>query len=74
MTEALANLVGVLIAGWLLGIEVWVVATALLAWVIGRHGPITPSVVVVAGLLLGASAGAYVASVVLIGLLLAAVR
>jgi len=70
MVEALASLAGVLIAGWLLGVEVWVVAIALLAWVIGRHEPITPRVVMVAGLLLAVSAAAYVASVVLIGVLL----
>ena len=74
MTEALANLAGVLIAGWLLGVEVWVVAVALLAGVVGRHGPITPAVLVVVGLLLGASTAAYVASVVLIGVLLSAVH
>ena len=70
MMEALANLAGVLIAGWLLGVEIWVVAVALLAWVVGRPGPITPRAVVVAGLLLAVSAAAYVASVVLIGVLL----
>jgi hypothetical protein len=74
MTEALANLAGVLIAGCLLGVEVWVVAIGLLAWVIGRHGPITPNVLAVAGLLLGTSVAAYVASVVLIGVLLSANR
>jgi hypothetical protein len=31
MTEALANLAGVLIVGALLGVEVWVVAIGLLA-------------------------------------------
>jgi hypothetical protein len=74
MTEALANLAGVLIAGCLLGVEVWVVAIGLLAWVIGRHGPITPNVLAVAGLLLGTSVAAYVASVVLIGVRLSATR
>ena len=74
MTEALANLAGVLIAGWLLGIEVWVVAIGLLAWVVARQGPITPRVLVVAGLLLSASGAAYVASVVLIGVLLSTIR
>ena len=74
MTEALTNLAGVLIAGWLLGVEVWVVAIGLLAWVIGRHGPITPRILVVAGLMLGASATVYIASVVLIGVLLSVVR
>jgi hypothetical protein len=56
------------------GVEVWVAAIAVLAWVIGRHGPITPRVLVVAGLMLGASAAAYLTSVVLIGVLLSAIR
>jgi hypothetical protein len=67
---ALANLAGVLIAGALLGAEVWVVTIGILAWVAGRQGPITPRVLAVAGLLLGASAVAYVTIVVLIGVLL----
>jgi hypothetical protein len=74
MTELLANLVGVLIAGGLLGVEIWVVAIGILAWVVARQGPITPRVLVVAGLLLGASAAAYVGIVVLIGVLLSADR
>jgi hypothetical protein len=32
MTEALASLAGVLIAGWLLSVEVWVEAVGILAW------------------------------------------
>jgi hypothetical protein len=74
MMEALANLAGVLVTGGLLGAEVWVVAIAILAWVVAHQGPITPRVLVVAGLLLGASAVAYVAAVVLIGVLLSAGR
>lgn len=74
MTEVLANLAGVLIAGWLLGVEVWVVAIGLLAWVVACQGPITPRVLVVAGLLFGASVATYVAIVVLIGVLLSAGR
>jgi hypothetical protein len=58
MTEVLATLAGVLIAAWLLGAEVWVVAIGILAWVVARQGPITPRVLVVAGLLLSASAAA----------------
>lgn len=70
MTEALASLAGVLIAGWLLGVEVWVVAIGILAWVVSRPGPITLRVSVVAGLLLAVSAVAYVAAVMLIGAML----
>ena len=70
MMEALANLAGVLIAGTLLGVEVWVVTIGVLAWVVARHGPIVPRVLVVAALLLGVSAVAYVAAVVLIGVVL----
>ena len=72
MTELLANLAGVLLAGWLLGAEVWVVAIGILAWVVARQEPITPRVLAVAGLLLSASAAAYVAIVSLIGFLLSA--
>jgi hypothetical protein len=72
VTELLANLAGVLLAGWLLGVEVWVVAIGMLAWVVARKEPITPRVLAVAGLLLSASAAAYVVIVVLIGVLLSA--
>jgi hypothetical protein len=74
MTEGIANLAGVLFAGGLLGVDVWVVAIGLLGWVVARPGPITPRILVVAGLLLGASAVAYVAAVVLVGVLLSSVR
>jgi hypothetical protein len=74
MTELLAKLVGVLIAGGLLGVEVWVVAIGILAWVVARQGPITPRALAVAWLLLSASAAAYVAIVVVIGVLLSAGR
>jgi hypothetical protein len=70
--ELLANLAGVLLAGWLLGVEVWVVAIAILAWVVARQEAITPRVLAVAGLLLSASAAAYVVIVVLIGVRLSA--
>jgi hypothetical protein len=70
MTEALASLAGVLIAGGLLGVEVWVVAIGILAWVVSRPGPITTRVSVVAGLLLAVSAVAYVGAAVLIGAML----
>jgi hypothetical protein len=70
MTEALASLAGVLIAGALLGVEVWVVGIGILAWVVARPGTITTRVAVVAGLLLALSAVAYVAAVVLIGAVL----
>jgi hypothetical protein len=69
MTEGLASLLGVLIAGALLGVQVWVVGVGVLAWVVARHGPIIPRVLIVAALLLGVSAIAYVAAVVLIGML-----
>jgi hypothetical protein len=72
VTELLANLGGVLLAGWLLGVEVWVVAIGILAWVVARQEPIRPRVLAVAGLLLSASAAAYVVIVVLIGVLLSA--
>jgi hypothetical protein len=72
VTELLANLAGVLLAGWLLGVEVWVVAIGILAWVVTRKEPITPRVLAVAGLLLSASAAAYVVIVVVIGALLSA--
>jgi hypothetical protein len=72
VTELLANLAGVLLAGWLLGVEVWVVAIGMLAWVVARKEPITPRVLAVAGLLLSASAAAYVVIVVVIGVLLSA--
>jgi hypothetical protein len=74
MTEALMNLAGVLIAGGLLGVEVWVVAIGILAWVIAHPGPVMPRVLAIAGLLLGASAAAYVAIVVLVGVLLSSGR
>ena len=70
MTEALANLIGVLIAGALLGVEIWVVGIAVLAWVVARHGPIIPRALVLAAFVLGVSAVAYVAVVVLIAALL----
>ena len=70
MTEALVSLAGALVAGGLLGVEVWVVAIGILAWVVARPGPITTRVSVVAGLLLAVSAVAYAAAVVLIGALL----
>jgi hypothetical protein len=70
MMEGLASLLGVLIAGALLGIEVWVVGVGVLAWVVARHGAILPHVLIVAALFLGFSAIAYVAAVVLIGILI----
>lgn len=73
MMAALAALTGVLIAGCLLGVEVWVVAIAMLAWLVARPAPISTRVLVVTGLLLGASAAAYVGIVVLIGVLLSGV-
>jgi hypothetical protein len=69
MTEAVASLVGVLIAGTLLGVEMWIVGTGVLAWVVARR-PVPTRVVIVAALVLGASIVAYVAAVVLIGGLL----
>jgi hypothetical protein len=70
MTEALANLIGVLIAGALLGVEIWVVGIGLLAWVVARQGPVIPRVLIVAAFFLGVSGVAYVAVIVLIGALL----
>jgi hypothetical protein len=70
MMEALANLAGVLVAGALLGLEVWVAAIGILAWVVARPGPVTTRTLVIAGLLLGTSAGAYVAIAVLVAVLL----
>lgn len=74
MREALANLAGILLAGGLLGVEVWVVAIGLLAGLIARPEPVTPRALAVAGLLLGVSAVAYVAAVVLIAVLLSSGR
>lgn len=71
LIEALVNLAGVLLAGTLLGIEIWIVSIALLAWVVASPArPITSRIPVVAGLLLAVSAVAYVAAAVLIGILL----
>jgi hypothetical protein len=72
VTELLANLAGVLLAGWLLGVELWVLAIGILAWLVARQAPVTPRVLAVAGLLLSASAAAYVAIVALVGFLLSA--
>jgi hypothetical protein len=70
MTEALANLAGVLIVGALLGVEVWVVAIGLLAWVVASPRPIPSRIPILAALLLSVSVVAYIAAVVLIGVVL----
>jgi len=61
-----ANLLGVLAAAFLLGVEVWIVAVLALAYVVSREA-ITVGVLVKAAAALGASAVAYVVAVVLIG-------
>ena len=63
-----ANLLAVLVAAFLLGVEVWVVAILALAYVVSREA-ITVGALVKAAAALGASAIAYVAAVMVIGLL-----
>lgn len=70
MTESLAHIAGVLLAGGLLGVVIWVVGIGILAAVVARPGPITARVVGVAGLALAVSAVAYVGAVLLIAALL----
>jgi hypothetical protein len=61
-----AALLAVLAAAVLLGLEVWVVAVALLAWVVSRPA-LTGTVLVRAGAALAVSAAAYVTAVILVG-------
>jgi hypothetical protein len=61
-----AAFLAVLLAAVLLGLEVWVLAVALLAWVLSRPA-LTGAVFVQAGAALAVSAAAYTAAVILVG-------
>ncbi len=63
---ATANLAAVLVAAILLGLEVWVVGIAALAWTVSRPA-LTGAVLAKAGAALAVSAIGYVAVVILVG-------
>jgi len=63
---ATATLAAVLLAAILLGVEVWVVGIAALAWTVSRPA-LTAVAVATAGAALTASAVGYVAAVILLG-------
>jgi hypothetical protein len=63
---ATATLAAVLLAAILLGVEVWVVGIAALAWTVSRP-TLTGVVVATAGAALVASAVGYVTVVILVG-------
>ncbi len=63
-----ANVAGVLLALVLLGVEVWVVAVAALAYVVSRE-VITVPVLMRAAIVVGGSAIGYIAVVTLVGTL-----
>jgi hypothetical protein len=63
---ATATLAAVLLAAILLGVEVWVVGIAALAWAVSRP-TLTGLAVATAGAALTASAAGYVAVVILLG-------
>lgn len=65
----LGALAGVLLAALLLGVAVWVVGIAALAWVVSREA-VTAAALVRAGAAVLASGVLYVATVIAIGLLL----
>lgn len=67
----MAGLLGVLIAGILLGVAVWVIGIAILAWVVTRP-TLTGGSLVATGAAVAASGVVYVAAVIAIRLLLPA--